>query len=103
MSCGEFAQATKYFAEGQFFDAIYCPFVDVMGPVAAPLMFFAPVAIGLYLVSGSFLLPAVVAILVGAAVVVQAPAIAVNIVGIVIVLGIAFAVFVMLLRLNRNV
>jgi hypothetical protein len=103
MSCGDFAQYSEFFANGQFIDGIYCPFVDVLGPVAAPLMFFAPIGVGLYLASGSFLLPAIVAILVGSVVIVQAPGIAVNIVGIVLIIGIALAVFVMLLRLNRQV
>jgi len=74
----------------------------VLGPVAAPLLFFAPVGIGLYLVSGSLLLPGVVAILVGAAVVVQLPAIGVNVVGIALIMLVALGAFALILRLNRN-
>jgi hypothetical protein len=102
MACSDYASWSEFIAQGQFFDALICPFVDSMGVALAGLMVFGTIGLALYIYSGGIELPLVVGIIVGAGVVTQVPAIASQIVGIVLVLGIALAGYVLIMRLNAS-
>jgi len=102
MACSDYASWSEFIAQGQFFDALICPFVDSMGVALAGLMVFGTIGLALYIYSGGIELPLVVGIIAGAGVVTQVPAIASQIVGIVLVLGIALAGYVLIMRLNAS-
>jgi hypothetical protein len=66
MACSDYASWSEFIAQGQFFDALICPFVDSMGVALAGLMVFGTIGLALYIYSGGIELPLVVGIIVGA-------------------------------------
>ena len=102
MACGDYSTLSEYWAQGQFFDGVTCPYAQSMPPELFALLVFAPIGLGLYIASGSVALPLVVGIIIGAAVIVQLPAVAANIVGIAIVLGGAVALMALVWLFNRR-
>lgn len=91
MSCTDFSSYGEFLRAGQFFDAVYCPFGDLLGGAVFALLFFGVIALALYVYTDSVAVPVVVTILIGSVVVVQLPPEAVNITGIMLVLGIVGA------------
>jgi len=66
MACSDYASWSEFIAQGQFFDALICPFVDSMGVALAGLMVFGTIGLALYIYSGGIELPLVVGIIAGA-------------------------------------
>jgi len=102
MTCGDYARLSEYWIQGQFFDAVTCPYVQAMPGELFALMVFAPIGLGLYIASGSVKVPLVVTIIVGAAIIPQLPGPAVNIAGITTVLGGALVAMSLVWLLNRR-
>lgn len=102
MSCNDYSTYWEFLSNGQFFDAVTCPYFDQMGIPLTSMIAFAAIGLGLYVYSGSMALPLAVAILVGAALLAVVPGIGVNLVGIALVLGLAVAGFILVRRLIRN-
>lgn len=101
MACGDYTEYWEFLTNGQFFDAIYCPYGDLLGGVVLALLFFAPSAMALYIYSGSIILPFVLFLILGSVVIVQLPGAATTIVGAVALLVIAIVGTAMILKMNR--
>lgn len=102
MPCSDYSEYGDFMTNGQFFDAIYCPFADQMGVALAGLIFFGAIGLSLYIYTDSIAVPLSVAVVVGAAFMTTVPAIAVNIVMIAGLLGITVAGFFLVMRLKPN-
>lgn len=100
MACGDFPEYYQYLLNGQFFDAVYCPYGNVMGGVTLALLFFAPIGLALYIFSGSIILPFVLFIILGSVIVIQLPGMVASLVGAVALLVIAIGGTLVILRLN---
>lgn len=102
MACTDFNSYKEFVVNGQFFDAVWCPFGDVMGGIVFALLFFAPLGISLYIFSGSIILPFVLFLILGSVVVVQLPGLAATLVGGVILLAIALGGTLMIMKINSS-
>lgn len=100
MACGDFNSYWKFLVEGQMFDAIYCPYGDLLGGTVFALLFFAPISMALYIYSGSIILPFVLAVILGAVIVVQLPGAAVSLAAALALLVIILAGTAIVLKLN---
>ena len=103
MACGDYATYAEFIREGQMFDALYCPFGDQLGGTLFALMVFGAIGMSLYIYSGSVVLPLVLFLIVGSVIIVQLPSAAVQLVGIVILLGITGIGYLMVQRTRRTV
>jgi len=101
MACGDYSAYWRYLINGQLFDALYCPFGDLLGGVTLALLFFSPLAMALYIYSGSIILPFVMFLILGSVVVVQLPGAATTLIGAVALLTIAVVGTAMILKINR--
>lgn len=101
MACGDYATYWEFLINGAFFDAIYCPFGDLLGGVVVALLFFAPLAMGMYIFSGSIILPFVLFLILGSVVVAQLPGAAATVAGAIALLVIAVAGSAMILKVNK--
>jgi hypothetical protein len=75
--------------DGAFFDAIVCPYADVMGVAVFAMAVYGALGIALYIYSGNAVLPLVLTLILGGVVVTQLPGPAVQLVGVVALLLIA--------------
>lgn len=96
-SCGQYDAFWEYLVNGQFFDAVYCPYGATMG-VVFPLIVFASLGMSMYIYSGSIALPLALTLILGSVVVTQLPGLAAQLVGIVVLLGLAAAGYVLIIR-----
>lgn len=102
MACSDYTDYGDALADGAFFDAIYCTFGDQLGGVMFALMVFGALILALYIHSGSIELPLVVTVILGAVVVTQLPGVAVQVVAVTLVVGMAVFGMYLILRLNRT-
>lgn len=100
MPCGDFPLYRQFWYEGQFLDAVYCPFADQLGVVVVGLMVFGALGIGMYISSGTPTVPITVAIILAAVVFVQLPAGAVQFAGIAIVFALGVIGYLIVQRLD---
>lgn len=101
MACSDYSKLTEFWVNGQFFDAIFCPFGDALGGVVFALIFFGAIGLALYIFSGSLVMPLVLTLILGAVVVSQLPSLAAQLVGAVVLVGIAIAGYMTVMRLNK--
>jgi hypothetical protein len=100
-ACQQYDALLNYWTSGQFFDAIYCAFggEGVLGPVF-PLFIAAALGTSLFVYGGSVVLPLVVLMLVGSAIVPFLPGTALRVVVMALVLGLGVVGFGIVLRLE---
>lgn len=101
MACTDYSAWHEFLANWQFFDTVWCPYVDAVGPTLAPLLVIGPIGVALYLFSGSFLLPLVLIIILGGVFVGQLPAGPTQLIGIAVLLGVTLAGYAITQRLDR--
>jgi hypothetical protein len=101
MACGDYGAYQEFWINGQFFDAVFCPFGDVLGGVGFALFVFGAIGLSLYIYSGSVVMPLVLTLILGSVVVTQLPSIAAQLVGAVVLLGIAIAGYLIVIRSHR--
>lgn len=106
MACGDYgpelSSLTSALVDGKFFDAITCAFANEMGGALFALMVFGALGMSLYIYSGSVIVPVVLAIIMGSAILVTLPSSAAQLAGIVILLTVTVGGYLMVLWLNRR-
>jgi hypothetical protein len=100
MACSDYSVYREFWYNGQFLDAAYCPFADLMGPLLVGLLFFGAIGLSLYIASGSATVPLTLAIILAAVVFVEVPAGAVQIGAIAVILVLGVAGYLMVQRLE---
>lgn len=98
MACTDYTAYWEFWRHGQFFDAVSCPFVEALGGPLFAMLVFGPALLGMYIYSGSIILPLVLTLILGSVVVVQLPSVALQLFGIVILLSIAGAGYLLVQR-----
>lgn len=98
MACTDYTSYGDFLIEGQFLDAIICPYQEQMGFLVFAMMVYLAIAASLYIYTGGITIPLVVSILVGAVVVVNLPSVAVQFAVIVAVLIISVGVYLLVRR-----
>jgi hypothetical protein len=100
MACTDYPEYWQFLANFQFFDAIYCPFADLVGPLLFPLLVFGGLGVALYVYSNSLIMPLTLSIILGGVVVVQLPSGPVRLIGIVVLFGVGMAGYMLVQRLE---
>lgn len=98
MACSDFSSYTEFIRNGQFMDAIICPYADQMGMMVFAMLVYGAISTSLYIYTGSIIIPLVLAILIGAIVMIELPAIAANIAVLAAVVVIAVGVYLLYRR-----
>ena len=98
MACGQYPSLWQYWINGQFFDAVNCPFETGLGPLVWGLMVVGGIGLYLTIVTESLIVPLVLFIIIGSVVVVALPAVGIQLAGIVLLLGLAVAGYFLVLR-----
>lgn len=102
MACGDFDVYREFWIEGQFLDAVICPFTDTMGMPIFALLLLGGVGLVLAVWSGSMVLPIVVFLFVGGAVIASLPSVGLQVAGIVVLLGTAIGLWLLIQRAGSN-
>ena len=103
MSCTDFNTLQQFWLNGQFFDGVFCAFggpQSAMPASAFILMVGAALGVSIYTYTGSIAVPAVLAIILAGVVVMQLPGIALQLVGIILLIGIAAGGLLLIRRLR---
>lgn len=103
MSCTDFNTLREFWANGQFFDGVFCAFGGPLAPMpgsAFVLVFSAFLGVGLYAFAGAIILPLVLAIILGGVVVAQLPGVVLKLVGMVVLLAIAAGGMILARRID---
>lgn len=98
MACGDYATYNDFLRNGQFMDAIICPYADQMGMMVFAMLVYGAISLSLYIYTGSIIIPLVLAILIGGIVLIELPAIAVNLAVLVAVVALAVGVYLLYRR-----
>lgn len=98
MACGDYPNYYEFLAEGQIFDAIYCPFGDVMGGALFAFIFFGGIVMATYVYSDGIVLPLTMVVLLGAVIITQLPGVVVQIVVAALLLTIAGSAYLLIQR-----
>lgn len=98
MACGDYSNYYEFLVEGQIFDAIYCPFGDVMGGALFALIFFGGIIMATYIYSDGVVLPLTMTVILGAVIVTQLPSVAVQLVVAALLLTLAGSAYLLIQR-----
>lgn len=98
MACSDYSNYYEFLAEGQIFDAIYCPFGDIMGGALFALIFFGGIVGATYIYSDGVVLPLTMVVIFGAVIITQLPSVAVQIVVAALILTLAGSGYVLIQR-----
>lgn len=98
MACTDYTSYGDFLVNGQFMDAIICPFSDQLGFLVFSMMVYVAIAASLYIYTGGVTVPLIVSILVGAIVIVNLPSIAVKLAVIVALLVVTIGVYLLVRR-----
>lgn len=86
MACGDFTNYYEFVSNGQFIDAVFCPYADPVGETLAIAMVFGALMIGFAIFSRSVKPLVILAVFGGAMFFSQLPAAAQNFAAIVIII-----------------
>lgn len=98
MPCSDYSNYYEFLVEGQIFDAIYCPFGDVLGGALFALIFFGGIILATYVYSDSVALPLSLTVILGSVVVVQLPSAAVQLIAATLLLGLTASGYILIQR-----
>lgn len=87
MSCGDFNTYWEFLDNGQFFDAINCPYSDIMGPLVFGLFVYGGLSMALYIYTGNAVMPLILAVILAAVVVSQLPGLVAKIIVFLFIMG----------------
>lgn len=101
MACGDHQEYWQYLANGQFFDAVNCPYADTLGTELWALLVFGALMLALYVNgNGDVSRPLVIAIVGGGIVLSQIPSQAVQLAVVVALITIGGLGFLVTMRLR---
>lgn len=103
MACPPTSNLESALLDGRFIDAIRCVFTNQLGEPVASLLVLGPVAIAFYVYADNPVLPTVVFLITGSLFVTTLPSVALQLAGIVTILGGTFVSYLLLQRGERRV
>lgn len=98
MACTDYTAYGDFLINGQFLDAIICPYQEQMGFMVFALMVYVAIGGALYIYTESIVIPLAISIFGGAVVITNLPSVAVQTAVIVTVLVIAIGVYLLVRR-----